>query len=60
MNYDHSLDQKVLEVYENLKLLAQVEDNPCVSQNAKRALASVWQIVNGLGLKFEQLYDLGV
>ena len=52
---------KALEVYRSLKDLAgDAQAPPCVAANAKRALASVWQIVNDLGLSFEQLYEYEV
>ena len=50
---------QVLEVYEALKELS-TDEAPCVAKNAQRALAVVWQIVNDLGLEFEQLYEYGV
>lgn len=51
------IEEKVLVAYECLKELSLLEDNPTVSCNARRALASVWQITNNLGLKFEQIYE---
>ena len=54
-------EAKALETYQNLKALASDPDAPpCVVSNARRALASVWQIVNDLGLSFEQLYEYEV
>lgn len=52
-----TMEEKVLEAYEILKELSLAEENPTVSRNARRALASVWQIVNNLGLEFEQIYE---
>lgn len=49
----------VLEVYERLKTLSD-DEAPCVKYNARRALVAVWQIVNDLGLEFEQLSEYGV
>ena len=49
---------QVLEVYGALKELS-ADQAPCVAKNAQRALAVVWQIVNDLGLEFEQLYEYG-
>ena len=55
------IEREVLDVYERLKTLAGRSDTaPCVASNARFALASVWQIVNDLNLKHEQLDDLGV
>ncbi|MDP2727015.1 MAG: hypothetical protein Q8P59_05690 [Dehalococcoidia bacterium] len=52
---------KALEVYQSLKALASdAQAPPCVVANARKALASVWQIVNDLGLAFEQLYEYEV
>ena len=51
----------VLAVYESLRTMA--ADPllpPCAERNVKKALASMWQVVNDLDLKFEQLYDVGV
>ncbi len=54
-------EAKALEAYETLKALASDhEAPPCVACNARRAAASVWQIVNDLGLVFEQLYEYEV
>lgn len=52
-------EQIVLEVYERLKRLSD-DEAPCVKFNARRALVSIWQIVNDLGLEFEQLAEYGV
>jgi len=49
---------RVKEVYEALKVLSK-DEAPCVAKNAQRALAVVWQIMNNLGLEYEQLYDYG-
>lgn len=51
-------ERVVLQVYEQLKILA-TDSSPCVRYNARRALAAVWQIVNDLGLEFEQVYEFG-
>lgn len=54
-------EARVKAVYETLKELAgDPQAPPCVTANARKALASVWQIVNDLGLSFEQLYEYGV
>lgn len=57
MEGSKTMEEKVLEVYEILKELSLAKENPTVSCNARRALASVWQIVNNLGLGFEQIYE---
>ena len=51
-------EARVRQVYEALKELSR-DEAPCVAKNAQRALAVVWQIMNDLGLEFEQLYDYG-
>jgi hypothetical protein len=54
-------ERRVLELYEELKELAARDDlAPCVQHNVCKALACLWQVVNDLDLRFEQLYDLGV
>jgi hypothetical protein len=55
------LEREVLRIYGDLKKLAARDDvPPCVSRNAKKALACLWQATNDLDLSFEQLRDLGV
>jgi hypothetical protein len=55
------LEREVWDLYERLKRLAVRPDAPpCVERNAKKALACLWQVVNDLHLRFEQLYDAGV
>jgi hypothetical protein len=54
-------EQQVLDLYERLKELAARDDlAPCVQHNIRKALACLWQVVNDLDLRFEQLYDVGV
>jgi len=55
------VEKDVVRLYRDLKALAGHEHAPpCVTRNAKKALACLWQACNDLDLKFEQLYDLGV
>ena len=55
------VERELLELYERLRALAAREDAPpCVERNAKKALACVWQAVNDLGLRYEQLDDVQV
>ncbi|MBI2953391.1 MAG: hypothetical protein HYY30_03695 [Chloroflexi bacterium] len=55
------LERKVLQAFELLKeLCVDPEATPCVKANSQKALASVWQIANDLGLAHEQLFELGV
>ncbi len=54
-------EDQLLQVYERLKTLAaDTELPPCAARNVKKALACMWQVVNDLDLRFEQLYDKGV
>ncbi len=54
-------EQQMLVLYEQLKELAGRDDlAPCVQHNVRKALACMWQVVNDLDLRFEQLYDVGV
>jgi hypothetical protein len=54
-------EQQVIDLYERLKELAARDDlAPCVQHNIRKALACLWQVVNDLDLRFEQLYDVGV
>ena len=54
-------EAQALAIYESLKTMA--ADPllpPCAERNVKKALAAMWQIVNDLDLKYEQLYELGI
>ena len=54
-------EERLLAVYEELKALAADEDLPPIAQaNVRAALALMHNVVNGLGLKYEHLSDLGV
>lgn len=55
------LEARLLAVYQELKALRSEPDlPPLVEANLRHALAHLWNVVNGLDLEFEQLYDLGV
>ncbi len=55
------VEKEVVRLYGELKALSARDDAPpCVSRNAKKALACLWQATNALNLQFEQLYDHGV
>lgn len=54
------VEEKVLQVYNLLKELSQVEDFPAITMNARRALGTMWQVVSDLDLEFEQLFHLKV
>ncbi len=54
------VEEKVLQVYNLLKELSEVEDFPAISFNARRALGVMWQVTNDLDLEFEQLFYLKV
>jgi hypothetical protein len=54
-------EDRLLAAYEELKALAADEDLPPIAQaNVRAALALMHNVVNGLGLKYEHLSDLGV
>jgi len=54
-------EQELMGVYQTLKSLAARDDlPPCAERNVKKALSSMWQATNDLGLQFEQLYEVGV
>jgi hypothetical protein len=54
-------EERLLAVYEELKALAGDEDlAPIAQANVRAALALMHNVVNGLGLKYEHLSDLGV
>lgn len=54
------IEDKAKEAYKLLKELAEVDDFPAITYNARRALGVVWQMVNDLNLEFEQLFHLKV
>ena len=54
-------EERLLAAYEELKALAADGDLPPIAQaNVRAALALMHNVVNGLGLKYEHLSDLGV
>lgn len=54
-------EERLLAAYEELKALAADEDLPPIAQaNVRAALALMHNVVNGLGLKYEHLSDVGV
>jgi hypothetical protein len=56
-----STEQKILGIYDELKILVVQPDlPPCAARGLRKALASMWNVVNDLDLEFEQLYDIGV
>jgi hypothetical protein len=60
-NPTNDVEREVARLYRELKSLATRADAPpCVSRNAKKALACLWQAVNDLDLEYEHLYDAGV
>ena len=53
-------EMQLFEIYTTLKnVAAQPDLPPCVERNVKHALASMWQVANGLGARPGQLYDVG-
>jgi hypothetical protein len=53
-------EQRILDVYEELKALCAEDLPPNAAANVRAALALMHNAVNGLGLKYEHLSDLGV
>ncbi len=54
-------EERLLAVYEELKSLAADDElPPNAHANVLAALALMHQVVNGLGLRYEHLSDLGV
>jgi hypothetical protein len=54
-------EERLLGVYEELKALcADDQLPPIAAANVRAALALMHNVVNGLGLKYEHLSDLGV
>jgi hypothetical protein len=53
-------EQRLLAVYEELKALAREDLSPIAHANVAAALALIHNAVNGLGLAYEHLSDLGV
>ncbi len=54
-------EERLLAVYDELKALAADEGlAPIAQANVRAALALMHNVVNGLGLKYEHLSDLGV
>jgi hypothetical protein len=54
-------EERLLNVYEELKALARVDDlPPNAAANVRAALALMHNVVNGLALRYEHLSDLGV
>lgn len=51
------VEEKVTLIYNLLKDVSKVRDYPSISSNAKRALGVVWQMVNNLNTKYEQIHD---
>jgi hypothetical protein len=53
-------EERLLAVYEELKALCGEELPPIAAANVRAALALMHNVVNGLGLEYEHLSDLGV
>lgn len=53
-------EQRLLGVYEELKALCGEELSPIAHANVRAALALMHNVVNGLGLGYEHLSDIGV
>lgn len=53
-------EERLLAVYSELKALCEEDLPPIAAANVRAALAIMHNVVNGLGLAYEQLSDLGV
>jgi hypothetical protein len=54
-------ERSILAVHDQLKaLVARSDLPPCVSSNARFALAATWQMVTDLALRFDQDADSGI
>jgi hypothetical protein len=53
-------EERLLAVYEELKALCSEDLPPVAHANVRAALALMHNVVNGLGLEYEHLTDLGV
>ena len=53
-------EQRLYECYQTLVTLAEKEElAPFERRNALKAIAALWQVVNGLDLDPGQLYEIG-
>ena len=55
-------ESKLVDVYRELHRVIEMHGDelpPFALRNATRALASLWQVMNGLNMDPGQLYDLG-
>lgn len=48
------LETKLVGIYRDLEELARHSEVPMLAKNCQRALASVWQVLNNLGVLVEQ------
>jgi hypothetical protein len=53
-------EQRLLDVYEDLKRLGEDDLPPVAAANVRAGLALIHQAVNGLALEYEHLPDLGL
>ncbi|HEU4400217.1 MAG TPA: hypothetical protein VFU54_20560 [Actinomycetota bacterium] len=53
-------EDELLELYRRCKALLQRDDlAPCAHAGVRAAVVGLWNVVNDLGLEYEQLIDLG-
>jgi hypothetical protein len=55
-------EAKLVDVYRELHRVIEMHGDelpPFAARNATKALAALWQVMNGLGMDPGQLYDLG-
>jgi hypothetical protein len=54
-------ERSILSIHDQLKsLISRPDLPPCVSSNARFALAATWQMVTDLALRFDQDADSGI
>ena len=54
-------EAELLAIYRRLKALSSRDDlAPCITMNLRESAASMWQIVNDLGLDWDHPYDAGL
>jgi hypothetical protein len=54
------VEERLLQVYEELKALSALDLPPNAQANVRAALALMHNVVHGLALEYEHLSDLGV
>jgi hypothetical protein len=53
-------EARILAVYAELKELCAEDLSPVAQANLREALSALYNVVNGLGLQYEHLVDIGL